>query len=69
MSLILKDLIYIEDGNPNILPIEGRSDIINFDKAMRISAIIGHQSPSILGFQTELYKFPKVEAVYNIFNK
>jgi len=69
MSLILKDLIFIEDGNLDILPVEGRNDIINFDKAMKISAIIGHQQPSILGFQTELYKFVKVDAVYEIFNK
>jgi hypothetical protein len=69
MGQILTDLVYIEDGNPNILNVEGRTDIINFEKAMRISAIIGHHSPSILAFQLDPYKFPVVESVYSIFSR
>uniref|UniRef100_A0A6B2KZM1 Ras-GEF domain-containing protein n=1 Tax=Arcella intermedia TaxID=1963864 RepID=A0A6B2KZM1_9EUKA len=61
LGIFLTDLTFIEDGNPNILPVEGgRDDIINFEKMRKVSVVI----EKILLYQQQLYNFAKVDPIY-----
>jgi len=57
----LTDLTFIEDGNPNILNIDGRTDIINFEKMRKVSVVI----EKIVIYQQQPYNFSKVDQIYS----
>jgi len=62
LGVYLTDLTFIEDGNPNYLAtVEGRTDIINFEKMRKVAAVI----EKILIYQAAPYNFEKVPLVYD----
>eukprot|EP01124_Arcella_intermedia_P031671 TRINITY_DN7215_c0_g3_i1.p1 TRINITY_DN7215_c0_g3~~TRINITY_DN7215_c0_g3_i1.p1 ORF type:complete len:724 (+),score=135.44 TRINITY_DN7215_c0_g3_i1:79-2250(+) len=64
LGVFLTDLTFLEDGNPNILPLEGRNDIINFEKMRKVSVVIQR----IVIYQQQPYNFTKVDMIYNYFD-
>jgi len=60
LGVFLTDLTFLEDGNPNILNIDGRTDIINFEKMRRVSVVI----QKIVIYQQQPYNFKKVDEIY-----
>jgi len=61
LGVFLTDLTFIEDGNPNILNIDGRTDIINFEKMRKVSVVI----EKIVIYQQQPYNFSKVDQIYS----
>jgi len=61
LGVFLTDLTFIEDGNPYFLNIDGRTDIINFEKMRRVSVVI----EKIVIYQQQPYNFTKVDHIYN----
>jgi len=61
LGIFLTDLTFIEDGNPNYLEIEGRSDIINFEKMRQVSLVI----EKIVIYQQQPYNFTKIDSLQN----
>uniref|UniRef100_A0A6B2L358 Ras-GEF domain-containing protein n=1 Tax=Arcella intermedia TaxID=1963864 RepID=A0A6B2L358_9EUKA len=57
----LTDLTFIEDGNPDYLPLPQRKDIINIEKMTRIATTI----QQICLYQQHSYFFEKVDPIYN----
>lgn len=64
LGVYLTDLTFIEDGNPDMLPVQdGRADIVNFEKRRKVAAVI----KDICTYQQTPYNFSKVDAIYNFF--
>uniref|UniRef100_A0A6B2L305 Ras-GEF domain-containing protein n=1 Tax=Arcella intermedia TaxID=1963864 RepID=A0A6B2L305_9EUKA len=61
LGVFLTDLTFIEEGNPDYLAtVDGRNDIINFDKMRKVAAVI----EKILIYQPVSYNFEKVNVIY-----
>jgi len=61
LGIYLTDLTFIEDGNPNYLDIENRTDIINFEKMRKVSLVI----EKIVMYQQQPYNFMRVDPIQN----
>jgi hypothetical protein len=64
LGVYLTDLTFIEDGNPDMLPVQdGRTDIVNFEKMRKVAAVI----KDISTYQQTPYNLSKVDVIYNYF--
>jgi len=64
LAVLLKDLVYLEDGNPDYLNV-GRKDIVNITKM----ALLSKQIDSLVMYQHDVYPFAKDEIIYDYFSK
>jgi len=65
LAVLLKDLVFLEEGNPDYLNVEGRIDIVNITKM----ALLSKQIDSLVMYQNDVYPFAKDEIIYNYFSK
>jgi len=65
--MYLKDLTFIEDGNPNYLTnVEGNPEnIINFEKMRKLASVI----QDIFLYQQKPYNFQNVDLIHQFFTK
>lgn len=67
LGMYLKDLTFIEDGNPNYLTnVEGNPEnIINFEKMRKLASVI----QDIFLYQQKPYNFQNVDLIHQFFTK
>jgi len=65
LAVLLKDLVYLEDGNPDYLNLKDRKDIVNITKMVLLSK----QIDSLVMYQNDVYPFSKDTTIYEYFTR